>query len=355
MKTVAEYIRTLLYEYDYVTVPNFGAFIANYQPSSHNEISGSLMPPQKKIAFNELLKQDDGLLAMQIARREGIRLDESKRRIHQYVEEVKDNLAFQRFFTFERIGTFSLNEENKLVFEPDRRNNFFSESFGFDSLFPKQNEREKYNYQNDSATEAVSPVVQTKSFGYMLYALPVLLLSAGLFYVLFSNKPVRNTAFSSVFPTEFIPKIERKTEIVRPKIEKPVIVEPSKTESKPVVEVPATPKPELKILENKTIEPVKVEQPKAIEPEKKEVIVPTSTITTTEFRYQVVAGLFKNAENAKNLQAKFIANGLNSKIEKVNNFSRVIAAELATSTEANQVAEKIKTISGDKGIVKKIK
>jgi nucleoid DNA-binding protein len=349
MKTVAEYIKTLLYEYDYVTVPNFGAFIANYQPSSQNEISGSLMPPQKKIAFNELLKQDDGLLAMQIARREGIKLDESKRRIHQYVEEVKDNLAYQRFFTFDKIGTFSLNDENKLVFEPDRRNNFFSESFGFDSLFPKQNEKEKYQYDNQdlSLESGFVQNPQQKSFGYMLYALPILLLSAGLFYVLFSNKPVRNTAFSSVFPTEFI---ERKPEIVRPEIEKPILEQPSKVET-----ISEISKPEITPSLEPKIEAKKIEEPKPIEPEKKEIVEVPSTITEKTYRYQVVAGLFKSEENAKKLSAKFISSGLNSKIEKVNNFSRVIAAESETETEAKNIASKIKSISGENGIVKKIK
>lgn len=48
MKTVEEHIRTLLYEYDYVTIPNFGAFVSNYIPAHYNKISGSLQPPQKK-------------------------------------------------------------------------------------------------------------------------------------------------------------------------------------------------------------------------------------------------------------------------------------------------------------------
>lgn len=350
MKTVAEYIRTLLYEYDYVTVPNFGAFIANYQPASVNEISGSLMPPQKKIAFNELLKQDDGLLAMQIARRESISIDESKRRIQQFVEEVKDNLAFQRFFTFDKIGTFSLNDETNIVFEPDRRNNFFSESFGFDSLFPKAEEKEKYSYSETESTSDYYTYTEKKnnSFSFVLYGLPIILLSTGLFYVLFSHKPVRNTAYSSLNPLDYIPKTEKKNEIVRPTFEKkeiakqPVVVTPieaPKVETKTEVTVPEKTEP-------KKVETSKVEA---------KTVLPTATISDNTVRYVVIAGLFKNSSNAENLAAKFISTGLNARIEKVNEFSRVIAAEVASESEAKSIAEKIKTISGDIGVVQRKK
>ena len=146
MRPIADHIRALLFEHDYVTVPNFGAFIANYMPSNFNEISGSLMPPQKRVAFNEILKQDDGLLATHISRRESVTIDEAKRRIQRFVMDIKDSLATQKSFSFDKIGNFSLNEDNNLVFDPDRRNNFFSESFGFDSLFPRQITKEKYTY-----------------------------------------------------------------------------------------------------------------------------------------------------------------------------------------------------------------
>jgi nucleoid DNA-binding protein len=113
MRPVADHIRTLLYEHDYVTVPNFGAFIANYLPSSFNEISGSLMPPQKRIAFNGVLKQDDGLLATHIARRESVTIDEAKRKIQSFVTDIKDSLANKKIFSFDKVGDFvkKYNEE----------------------------------------------------------------------------------------------------------------------------------------------------------------------------------------------------------------------------------------------------
>jgi cell division septation protein DedD/nucleoid DNA-binding protein len=349
MKTVAEYIRTLLYEYDYVTVPNFGAFIANYQPASVNEISGSLMPPQKKIAFNELLKQDDGLLAMQIARRESISIDESKRRIQQFVEEVKDNLAFQRFFTFEKIGTFSLNDETNIVFEPDRRNNFFSESFGFDSLFPKSEEKEKYVYSEEQTTSDYYTYTEKKnsSFSFVLYGLPIILLSTGLFYVLFSHKPVRNTAYSSLNPLDYIPKTEKKNEIVRPTFEKKEVAKQIVVDSP--VEVSN------KVDENSSENPSKLSESKKVESSKifPQPVATTPTISENTIRYVVIAGLFKNASNAQNLVDKFTATGLNARIEKVKEFSKVIAAEVNTKEEAKIIAEKIKSISGDKGIVQR--
>ena len=61
------YIAQLLYRYQCVTIPGFGAFLTEIQSAKLNESTNSFSPPKKMIAFNANLKNNDGLLANHIA------------------------------------------------------------------------------------------------------------------------------------------------------------------------------------------------------------------------------------------------------------------------------------------------
>lgn len=360
MKPVADYIRTLLYEHDYVTVPNFGAFIANYLPSSFNDISGSLMPPQKRIAFNEILKQDDGLLATYISRRESVTIDEAKRTIQSFVSDIKVSLANEKSFHFDRIGDFSLNEENNLVFDPDRRNNFFSESFGFDSIFPRKVEKQNYTLSQTFETDDEEMIVHSNSYSstgghskwtYVLYSLPVLLLSSGLFLVLFSNpKNDESAAKSSFNPLDYIPKreeavkeieVDTKTkpseyDIIKPVFEKKEDIKKDEWSTTPVEDFN---KDKKAVSEIKQVE-------KLSETEKPTKV--TSTINTSEKRYLIVSGIFKNKENVEKLNVNLLKNGFSPKVIQFGNLMKVIAAETDSFEEAQVIAEKHQNLMGEK-------
>jgi hypothetical protein len=347
MKNVSDYIRMLLYEHDYVTIPNLGAFIANYLPSTINDISGSLMPPQKRIAFNEVLRQDDGLLATFIARREAISLDESKRKIQTFVTDVKDILALHHEYVFDKIGVFTINQEKGLIFEPDRKNNFYSESFGFDSIFPQKEKTISGNkvHENiskvylDETFETLLDKSQRKSsFTYVLYGLPLIFLVGGLFYIIFSNTPANKSSLSSVIPLDFLNTTEKITK-VRPepqplKVDKSEVIKPDfsksteKTDSKNVVILPTK-------SVNESVKP-KIE-----------------AITTVDNRYMVICGLFKNKENVDNLIAQLQKNGYSPKVVPYNNLLKVIAAEVKDLDTATQISVKLKTITGEKGVIQK--
>ena len=67
---IESYIAQLLYRYQCVTVPGFGAFLTEIQSAQLIESSHSFFPPKKVISFNAHLKNNDGLLANHIAQAE---------------------------------------------------------------------------------------------------------------------------------------------------------------------------------------------------------------------------------------------------------------------------------------------
>ena len=134
MASVNDYLKKLLYQYDCVVVPEFGAFLTDYQPAAFSEVSGLYLPPRKRVAFNEALRFDDGILANYIMLHEPVTRDGAQRHINVFIDELRRQVDATGHFELDGIGTFSHNDEGKLQFDPSLRHNFFGEAFGMSAL-----------------------------------------------------------------------------------------------------------------------------------------------------------------------------------------------------------------------------
>jgi|GEM_PF-1645657 len=138
---VEKYIRSLLYEHDCVVIPDFGGFIAHYTSASVHPIRHTFVPPSKEIAFNEMLKLNDGMLISYIASGEGISREEAAKKVRDFAESVRDDIRRHQKYVFEEIGTLTLNFEQKLQFQPFKHINYLGESFGLPELIHKPVDR----------------------------------------------------------------------------------------------------------------------------------------------------------------------------------------------------------------------
>ncbi|MGF7214187.1 cell division septation protein DedD [Spirosoma lacussanchae] len=134
MASVNEYLKKLLYQYDCVVVPELGAFLTHYQPASFTEESGLFLPPRKRVAFNEALRLDDGILANYIMLHEPVTRELAQRHISQFVSELRSQVELTNRFELDGIGSFSHNDEGRLQFEPSLRHNFFGEAYGMSAI-----------------------------------------------------------------------------------------------------------------------------------------------------------------------------------------------------------------------------
>ncbi|MBD2704393.1 SPOR domain-containing protein [Spirosoma sp. BT702] len=130
MTTVNEYLKKLLYQYDCVVVPELGAFLTHYQPATFTEASGLYLPPRKRIAFNEALRLDDGILVNFIMLHESVARDVAQRHVATFVNEMHQQIDTGGRFEIDNIGTFTNNDEKRLQFHPSVRHNFFGEAYG---------------------------------------------------------------------------------------------------------------------------------------------------------------------------------------------------------------------------------
>jgi len=180
--TIATYISDLLYRYECVILPEFGAFLSQKVSAEFNENTHNFHPPKKQISFNSQLTKNDGLLANYIAEVEGLGYRQSVYKVEEYVQQLQLQLEKERNFTIENIGSFQLNIEGKLQFEPLASSNFLADAFGLDAIPALSVSREVLK-QQVADLEEKAPILFTperrNSVPYLKYA-AIGLLALGL-------------------------------------------------------------------------------------------------------------------------------------------------------------------------------
>ena len=125
---IKSYINDLLYEYECVTIPEFGSFLTRKIPAKIS-FDGTFSPPKKEISFNSLLKTNDGILAKHIAQMTNSNYESVlkliNKKIIKWIEKLK-----KESIAFPGIGEIRLNNHDKIEFFPSSEINFYKDSFG---------------------------------------------------------------------------------------------------------------------------------------------------------------------------------------------------------------------------------
>ncbi|WP_010522667.1 SPOR domain-containing protein [Aquimarina agarivorans] len=173
MMTITNYICDLLYRYDCVIVPDFGAFLTKRIAAHFSEDTHLMYPPQKQLSFNQQITNNDGLLANYIVSNEQVTYDKALEKIKTFVLQVKTELENKGRVTFSDIGFFNVNFENNLIFEPLHTSNYLPEAFGLSTLMSSSILRETLK-EEVQALEEKAPIAFTpekrKSSKFVKYA-----------------------------------------------------------------------------------------------------------------------------------------------------------------------------------------
>lgn len=170
---IEPYIAQLLYRYQCVTVPGFGAFLTEIQSAQLIESSNSFFPPKKMISFNAYLKNNDGLLANHIAQSEKTSYEYAVSAIQYEVFLWKKALQENGMFSIKNVGDLCLNADKNLVFTPYDQTNYLTDSFGLSPFVSPIVKREIFE-QRIEALEIKEPIIlipeRRKSSSYLKYA-----------------------------------------------------------------------------------------------------------------------------------------------------------------------------------------
>ncbi|MSP84330.1 MAG: SPOR domain-containing protein [Flavobacteriaceae bacterium] len=292
------YISQLLYRYQCVTIPGFGAFLTEIQSAQCHENTNGFYPPKKLISFNSFLKNNDGLLANHIAQNEKSTYETAVASIEIEVAKWKNELQFENTIALKNIGELSLNSEKNIIFSPFEQPNYLSHSFGLSSIIAPVIKREVLQHVFETFEDnEVIQLIAEKNQGrtYLKYAaIIVLSLSfSGIMGIkLYEDKVAADTLF--------VEKVVQ--EQVQNKIQKATFF---------------------------------IESP-----------LPTVTLTVKEEKmpYHVVAGSFRVEENAERIYQKLRKEGFKARRLTPNNHGLfpVLYGSYSTFEEAQKERVKIR-------------
>ena len=109
---ISQYIGDLLYRYECVTVPGFGAFLSHPISARVDIVSNDFYPPQKQLSFNIQLQSNDGLLTSYISEVEKIKADLSKKDN----EKKKEATQISEQINGKEYSTKKLSTENNELY-----------------------------------------------------------------------------------------------------------------------------------------------------------------------------------------------------------------------------------------------
>tara|TARA_B100001175_G_scaffold187179_1_gene158911 strand:- start:42 stop:1007 length:966 start_codon:yes stop_codon:yes gene_type:complete len=229
---IKQYIKELLYIHECVTIPSFGAFLTQSTRAFVNYEVGNFEPPQKIIGFNILLKNNDGVLANHLAKKEKISYEKALKKIEKEVIIWKQKLNTQNLF-FPGIGEMKLTFDKKIEFFPSRQINFDSNSYGLKpfhrnpikKIIPVSDNKNLFHMDNQTKDDLMFTPEEKKSQNpFLRYAaiaiLTIALLGTSYYYgdkymteekieaTKIAQKKIKDNVLNATFDLGTISKIE---------------------------------------------------------------------------------------------------------------------------------------------------
>lgn len=133
MKNIYQHIEKLLAQHDYVVVPNLGGFVVQTQTATI--LPDRITPPLSTIGFNPLMHYSDGLLAIEIARTEGISYRAALESIEIEIEKIQESLKKLKKFDFGNLGFLEMTQDGIILFLPKPGADFLPLNIGISEIY----------------------------------------------------------------------------------------------------------------------------------------------------------------------------------------------------------------------------
>lgn len=337
MAPVDKYIRKLLFEFDCVIIPDFGGLLTHRVGVRYDESAQIFKPAGKRLAFNEILRIDDGLLAYYLAVGEQISREQATIETRKFVVSLRADLENNHTAAIDKIGSFSTNYEGKLIFEPDYSQNYDQQWYGMEEISAERSEwqpnwlRQEAESVQDTEVlvadeELILPLHNKRNVRWGWAAAAVLVCAASAASYLY--QPNEHNLLSSLNPISLVSNLYQPTEegldYSQNVVESSTIKVVYFQETKP--EIISTIEEEVHAFEEDptmvATSPKEVEQPQVAKPEEK---------------YFLIGGSFSGKKNAHKLKSQLLRQGFDEASvldDKSGKWIMVSAGSYETQAEA---------------------
>lgn len=131
---VSTLLSELMTEYNRVSLPCLGSFLGQYAPARLSDDGTMMLPPSKRIDFHQNEIWNDEKLEKLIAHRQRISLGKAKEMVAFWIDDICLSLSSGKEVELDGLGKFSVNTDNKLIFEQQLSQNLLLESFGLEAV-----------------------------------------------------------------------------------------------------------------------------------------------------------------------------------------------------------------------------
>ncbi len=335
---ILQIVRALLLEYNYVIIPDFGGFVANYEPAKLIADKQLIAPPSKKIAFNAALKTNDGLLINALSVQESISQIEAEQWVRKLVSEAFLQLDKGHIFKIDKLGVITLDENLNMQFVASNEENYNAYSYGLVAV-------KCVELNNQDRHIAVKKTLNTrKNLVRVAVVLPFLMVGIFMSYYLnqigFFNT-VKHHAEAGILNLSKA-KIEKEdTNPISKAIDsttKQLHALDFNHSNTKVTEEKQNPAP-IDTLEKQTLPVEKTTEP--TKEEGKPAKVESVNVKTVNF--ELVVGSFSEEQNAKRMLGKLTKAGFEAKIIRLTGRFKVIAGGYELRNEAEKTKDELKS------------
>ena len=363
-------IRELLLKHDCVIVPGFGAFIGNYFPSRTDRKEGLFEPPSRKITFNRHLTGNDGLLIGHVSSVMGIGYAAAREIVSEWSEDLRRKIMSDKPVTIDMLGTFTLNYERAIVFEPDLSVNYLLSSYGLSAYYRQP--VSGFDIRKKALERRSEPVVSQPSMRSLLARAAVI----GPILIALALVPFNDKIFkSNIEESNLNPLARAELEYNREQIDAerqssaieypipgdlagetetvpeaapatdPEAAQSEATESTPSESARTQVLQPAATVQTPAAKPASTSQTSGVQPAvtSQAPARRTAAVVVEEYRYLVIIGSFQGEENALTMVEKLRRQGFDPEVAGgPDGYLRVSAQSFPTLDEAKVVLEKLR-------------
>ncbi|MBG8554709.1 HU domain-containing protein [Hymenobacter guriensis] len=350
---LSDHISALLRDHDCVIIPEFGGLIADYSPAHIHPVRHTLAPPAKRVAFNQALTRNDGLLVDALSRTLNIPAAQARQLVRDAVVRMQSELTTAQRTELPGIGIFRHAAGRGLDFEYTGTHNLLTASFGLPELLSRPVRATDAMQARERGTELPEPVLRASRSrlgrrvltGVASVLIGGLVLSANYLFALrmgYLPENLRSATEWVASSTEVpaAPVIERQ----QAALAQPGWNEPEAAKPAPVAAVAAPAPPPAVAPEKKAAATL---APKAVSVAKKvaEPVTTGATISGITNRWYVAVVAVNNEASARKLQKAYASKGKatqlllprrGNRFIKGTRFYRLSAADFADQASAKR-------------------
>lgn len=328
MIELSRHIETLLLENDCVIVPDFGGFVAHYNPAIYIEEENLFFPPTRTIGFNPQLKMNDGLLVQSYMAVYGTNFPDATRMVNKEVQNLVACLHENGKVELSNIGEISYTIHGTCNFMPYDNRITTPDLYGLDSFEIKplaalHKAEVRPHLYTPSVGARPSRRIRRSSYHWKLkrsyLSNAVAFIAAIALFFLFST-PIENTEtiqgnYARLLPTEMFEQLEKQSLVITP-------VTTTRQPGQQNAERQAAQSVATKTKASKEVKPIAVREVKVKTEENKKVPV--------------------IAQPAKSAETQSASTGTPTEIKSVKKTYHIIVASMGTEKDAREAAEQLK-------------